>query len=668
LSNPDAVTQILLTTGQSAPTIAYDNSGIGGNGTPASSLTFSYTTNSNTNGLVIVSVDEATTSPSCTSDKVTGVTNNGTSLTDLGYYAKDSNGLAIKTYYGFAPATSTHNIVVSASASCIRYAAAATYTGVKQSGMPDASGSGNPLNTSGLVSLLQATTSASYNAWAVLIGVPSTAGTATAGPGTTIRQQQSGEIYYADSNGPVYGATGLSWTKGANADWAANYFSIAPLTSNPGTVATTSISYDPNGNVIQVGTTTFYTYDYANHLTQSDIRVGNATTTTTYAYGPFGNRVSQSAASTTFIYPNKFYSVASSTGTGANYATTTDYVYAGSNLLATIDQKIISGTASGTAITRYNHTDNLGSTNVTSDAMMNISQWFDYAPYGSVIATTNTGQTAAARGYIGQFADQSNLLYLNARYYNGAQGQFTSQDPTFLALGNPNQLQQMSQQDQQRFLSDPQQLNAYSYGRDNPITKKDPNGNQAVEAYKLLYEGIEWTNRGLYARDISGYVWNGMPSEQSAEINFGGAMFTGGLAAQYVPGMAGYLAPGLGLAEIGLTGLSYACSFTTCGPIGSVGMTPVQIQKQILSSVSPQIAVSGQGSGTLNFGSFNNLFSGSVQTRQAAAQSINTSTGNSTSGSGGGGSAPSNNSLWITPSGAVVTFGGQLVAPPPATH
>jgi hypothetical protein len=33
----------------------------------------------------------------------------------------------------------------------------------------------------------------------------------------------------------------------------------------------------------------------------------------------------------------------------------------------------------------------------------------------------------------------------------------------------------------------------------------------------------------------------------------------------------------------------------------------------------------------------------------------------------GGGGVPSNNSLWVTPSGAVVTFGGQLVAPPPRT-
>ncbi len=462
-ANPDAVTQIALTTGASSPTIAYDNSGMGGNGTPASSLTFSYTTNSNTNGLIIVSVEEATTSPSCTSDKVTGVTNNGTSLTDLGYYAEDSNGLALKTYYGFAPATSTHNIVVSASASCIPYAAAATYTGVKQSGMPDASGSGNPLSSSGLVSLLQATTTASYNAWAIPAGVPSTAGAATAGAGTTIRQQQSGDLYYADSGGPVFGPTGLSWSKGATADWAVNYFSIAALASNPGTTATTTYAYDNNGNVIQVGTTTSYTYDYQNRLTQSAIWTGNATTTITYAYGPFGERVSQMTGNTTTVYPNKFYSVVT---TGA-IATSTDYVYTGSSLLATIDQPLVNGTATSTPIIRYNHTDNLGSTNVTSDATMNVAQWFDYAPYGSVIASTNTGQTVAGRGYIGQFTDQTNLSYLNARYYNAAQGQFITQDPVF--LGDPRA----------QNLADPQSLNSYSYAEDNPINRMDADGRAA---------------------------------------------------------------------------------------------------------------------------------------------------------------------------------------------
>ena len=416
-ANPHAVTQISKRSGESDPTIEFDNSGIGGNGTPASSLTFSYTTNSNTDGLIIVSVEEATTSPSCTSDTVTGVTHNGDSLTDLGYYTSDPQGLALKTYYGYEPATSTHNIVVTASASCIRYAAAATYTGVKQSDMPDASGSGNPLSSSGLVELLQGTTTAGYNAWAIMTGVPSTAGTATAGPGTTIRQQQSGEIYYADLGGPVYGATGLSWSK-SEADWAANFFSIAPLELNPGVVSTTTFAYDNNGNVIRVGTTTFYTYDYKNRLTQSDIWNGTATTTTTYAYGPFGERVSQTTDNTTIVYPNKYYSV-KTTGTSA---TSTEFIFAGSNLLATIDQPLESGVATGTPVTRYNHTDHLGSTNVTSDDFMNVAQWFDYAPFGSVIASTNTGSTNAARQYIGQFADESNLLYLNARYMDPKEG------------------------------------------------------------------------------------------------------------------------------------------------------------------------------------------------------------------------------------------------------
>jgi YD repeat-containing protein len=74
--------------------------------------------------------------------------------------------------------------------------------------------------------------------------------------------------------------------------------SLPPLTSNPGTTATTSISYDDNGNVIEVGTTTFYAYDFDNRLIQSNIKIGSsASTTITYAYDPFGNRISQTASS-----------------------------------------------------------------------------------------------------------------------------------------------------------------------------------------------------------------------------------------------------------------------------------------------------------------------------------------------------------------------------------
>ena len=77
---------------------------------------------------------------------------------------------------------------------------------------------------------------------------------------------------------------------------------------------------------------------------------------------------------------------------------------------------------------------------------------------GSVLASANVGPTTAARQYIGQLYDQgSGLSYLNARYYSGSQGQFTSQDPVF--LGQPKE----------QNLQDPQSLNSYSYSDDNPI-------------------------------------------------------------------------------------------------------------------------------------------------------------------------------------------------------
>jgi RHS repeat-associated protein len=166
--------------------------------------------------------------------------------------------------------------------------------------------------------------------------------------------------------------------------------------------------------------------------------------------------VSQTGTSTTWIYPFKWYSVASSTGSGAQFATTTDYVFNGDTLVATIDQETASGNATGTPKTRYIHPDHL------------------FYPYGASRISVATS-TNERRQFIGQFTDDSALSYLNARFYDSSRGQFLSEDPTFLAVGNQTHLQQLSQ-DQLKLLSDPQQLNAYGYGRDNPITNKDPQG------------------------------------------------------------------------------------------------------------------------------------------------------------------------------------------------
>jgi hypothetical protein len=59
------------------------------------------------------------------------------------------------------------------------------------------------------------------------------------------------------------------------------------------------------------------------------------------------------------------------------------------------------------------------------------------------------------------------------------------------------------------------------------------------------------------------------------------------------------------------------------------------------------------------------LYSSSIQERFKAAQNYNSMRGVSKAGTRGG--APSPSSLWVTPSGAVVTFGGQLVSTPPSS-
>jgi YD repeat-containing protein len=147
-------------------------------------------------------------------------------------------------------------------------------------------------------------------------------------------------------------------------------------------VVTTSLQYDNDGNLISSGNgtaTTTYGYDYENRLIS--IFAGGASTT--YGYDAFGARVLQTGTSTTTIYPSKFYSVASSTPSGAKYATTTEYIFNRDTLLSTVDQQLASGVATGTAAVRYVHPDHLGSTDVVADANQKLVQTLSYYPYGA---------------------------------------------------------------------------------------------------------------------------------------------------------------------------------------------------------------------------------------------------------------------------------------------
>ena len=233
-------------------------------------------------------------------------------------------------------------------------------------------------------------------------------------------------------------------------------------------VATTTYTYDANGNVTKAGGWT-YVWDYLNRMLAS----GYNNSTTTYSYDAMGARVLQTSTTSTTYYPSKFFSLASTTNGGTSWATSTNYIWLGDTLLATIDQKLYNGTATGTAITRYVHPDNLGSTNVVTDASGTAVQLLDYYPYGSTRVSSSTFPTNEKRQYIGQFMDaQTGLDYLNARYYEGQRGQFMSQDPVFWEMGLT--------QDGKSAIANPQMQNSYSYASDNPVVNKDAMGRFAV--------------------------------------------------------------------------------------------------------------------------------------------------------------------------------------------
>src|SRR5215468_7741296 len=119
--------------------------------------------------------------------------------------------------------------------------------------------------------------------------------------------------------------------------------------------------------------------------------------------------------------------------------------------------------------TRYFLPDHLNSTNVVTDASGTVVETLDYYPYGSTRVDQTTNNFRENKQFVAQYSDpETNLSYLQARYYDGSKGEFLSEDPVF--LGDPKQ----------QVLTDPQSLNSYSNGNDNPITKSDPNGRDAT--------------------------------------------------------------------------------------------------------------------------------------------------------------------------------------------
>jgi len=132
----------------------------------------------------------------------------------------------------------------------------------------------------------------------------------------------------------------------------------------------------------------------------------------------------------------------------------------------------------------YFLTDHLGSVDAVLDEQGNVVERRDYLPYGTQrAAETFNGVPVTELGFTGKHRDsETGLNYYGARYYDPVTGRFITMDPLLLNLDK------MSQAQRNAFLSNPQNLNMYSYVQNNPVRYTDPTGMYGEDVhYDLTY-------------------------------------------------------------------------------------------------------------------------------------------------------------------------------------
>ncbi len=185
----------------------------------ATSLTYSHTVGAGSNRALCLSVVGHTT------DLVTGATYNGVSMTLVDKFSTGS-----LWHYGFylnAPAAGANNVVVSASGTCTHiFGSSASYTGVAQTGQPEANNkSFNPTSTTLTVSV----TTLTNNAWTILLAKAQD-GSPGASTGSTKRGDDG------------FGGVGISAVFDSNAG-------ISPAASNSMSI-TQALATDPISGIM----------------------------------------------------------------------------------------------------------------------------------------------------------------------------------------------------------------------------------------------------------------------------------------------------------------------------------------------------------------------------------------------------------------------------------
>jgi RHS repeat-associated protein len=177
-----------------------------------------------------------------------------------------------------------------------------------------------------------------------------------------------------------------------------------------------ALTWDNNGNLLEDHEGTVYAYDTANRL----IQVVQDGVTYTFSYRCMGSargipdclRVTQSVNGEVMTYTWDVVSPLPqvlATADGATYVHGLD---------------LVAEERSGTWA--YPLKDALGSVRQWTDQDGHVTYVGDYTPYGDELSTA--GATASAWGFAGEWADDTGLIYLRARYLEPQSGRFLTRD------------------------------------------------------------------------------------------------------------------------------------------------------------------------------------------------------------------------------------------------
>jgi RHS repeat-associated protein len=223
-------------------------------------------------------------------------------------------------------------------------------------------------------------------------------------------------------------------------------------------------NYDAAGNVLSDPINGLNTYSY-----DAEGRVATANNgTIAYLYDAEGRRVAKESVSTVLTFRGPIYTTTLTNqyilGLGGEQLTELDgsgnwlhsNAYAGGKLLATYDNNGL----------HFHFTDWLGSRRLQASGTGLVEETCQSLPFGDGLSCTGPASDATEHHFTGKERDtESGLDYFGARYLGSIMGRWMSPDWASVPVPLPY-----------ADISNPQTLNLYGYGGNNPLSNIDMDG------------------------------------------------------------------------------------------------------------------------------------------------------------------------------------------------